>query len=83
VHQPEPSKVEEQPKEKKGRFGFFGKKRTDEDHRSKEEERVTKDKEKPKEERKREEDKDSKEQQEEEKDKVIYLTDEDIEDLLK
>src|SRR5919109_821843 len=84
VHQPEPSKVEEQPKEKKGRFGFFGKKRTNEDHRSKEEERVTKDKENPKQERKREEeDKDSKEQQEEEKDKVIYLTDEDIEDLLK
>ncbi|HET6780162.1 MAG TPA: signal recognition particle-docking protein FtsY [Nitrososphaera sp.] len=83
AHQPEPSKVEEQPKEKKGRFGFFGKKRTDEDHRSKTEERLTKDEEKPKEESKREEDKDSKEQQEEQKDKVIYLTDEDIEDLLK
>jgi fused signal recognition particle receptor len=106
VHQPDPSKVEEQPKEKKGRFGFFGKKKTDEDHRSKEEEKekdkkeerkleekrateeeeeewLTKDKENQKEERKREEDKDSKEQQEEEKDKVIYLTDEDIEDLLK
>src|SRR5688572_21233280 len=37
VHQPEPSKVKEQPKEKKSRFGFFGKKRTNED-RSKEEE---------------------------------------------
>jgi fused signal recognition particle receptor len=106
VHQLDPSKVEEQPKEKKGRFGFFGKKKTDEDHRSKEEEEekdkkekrkleekrareeeeeewLTKDKENQKEERKREEDKDSKEQQEEEKDKLIYLTDEDIEDLLK
>jgi fused signal recognition particle receptor len=115
VHQLEPSKVEGQPKEKKGRFGFFGRKRTDEDHRSKEEEeekdkkekrkleekrareeeeerarleeqeqeeRLTKDKEKQEEERKREEDRNSKEQQEE-KDKVIYLTDEDIEDLLK
>ena len=37
VHQPEASNVKEQPKEKKSRFGFFGKKRTNED-RSKEEE---------------------------------------------
>jgi fused signal recognition particle receptor len=114
VHQPEPTKIEEQPKEKKGRFGFFGKKRTNEDGRKKEgeeedkkekrrleekrsgeeeegarlgeegeEERHAVDKQKQKEERKQEEDKDSKEQQGEEKDKVIYLTDEDIEDLLK
>jgi fused signal recognition particle receptor len=113
VHQPEPTKIEEQPKEKKGRFGFFGKKRTDEDQSKKEEEEGDKkekrrleekrsreeeerarrgkeeeerhavDKQKQKEERKQEEDMDSKEQQGEEKDKVIYLTDEDIEDLLK
>jgi fused signal recognition particle receptor len=110
--QPEPPKVEEQLKEKKGRFGFFGKKRTNDD-RSKgeedkkekrrleekqaqeeeeeerarleeeEEERRRTDKEKQKEEAKQEEDRVSKEQQEEEKDKTIYLTDEDIEDLLK
>src|ERR687897_2669448 len=36
LHQPEPSNVKEQPKEKKSRFGFFGKKRNGED-RSKEE----------------------------------------------
>src|SRR5215218_9026276 len=121
VDQPEPPKVEEQPKEKKGRFGFFGKKRTNDDRSKEEEERKDKkekrrleekrakeeeeerarlkeeeeeeekleeerhttDKEKQKEETKREEDKDNKEQQGEEKDKTIYLTDEDIEDLLK
>lgn len=104
--QPEPPKVQEQPKEKKGRFGFFGKKRNnddrskeeDEDKKKKrrleekrakeeeeeEEERHTTDKEKQREEREQEEDKESKEQQEEgEKDKTIYLTDEDIEELLK
>jgi fused signal recognition particle receptor len=120
VDQPEPPKVEEQPKEKKGRFGFFGKKRTNDDRSKEEEERKDKkekrrleekrakeeeeerarlkeeeeeekleeerhttDKEKQKEETKREEDKDNKEQQGEEKGKTIYLTDEDIEDLLK
>jgi fused signal recognition particle receptor len=86
VQQPEPSKVEGQPKEKKGGFGFFGRKRTEENHRSKAEERLTKGKEKSEEESKREKkdkDDESKEQQEEQKDKVIYLTDEDIEDLLK
>jgi fused signal recognition particle receptor len=101
VDQPELPTVEEQPKEKKGRFGFFGKKRTNDDRSKEEEERKDK-KEKRRleekrakeeeeerarlkeEERKREEDNDSKEQQgEEEKDKTIYLTDEDIEDLLK
>jgi fused signal recognition particle receptor len=102
VDQPEIPMVEEQPKEKKGRFGFFGKKRTkddrskeEEDNKEKhrpeekrakeeeEEELYTTAKEKQEEERKREEDKDNKEQQGEEKDKTIYLTDEDIEDLLK
>jgi fused signal recognition particle receptor len=111
VHMLEPDKVKEQPKEKKSRFGFFGKKRTNED-RSKEQEEETDKKAKYKleekwggekheeeekenerasleeEERQRSdkerslrEDKDSKEQEEE--DKVVYLTDEDIEDLLK
>ena len=112
VHMLEPDKVKEQPKEKKSRFGFFGKKRTNED-RSKEQEEETDKKgkhkleekwggEKQEEEEEKEnesasleeeekqrsdkerslrEDKDSKEQEEE--DKVVYLTDEDIEDLLK
>lgn len=115
VHMLEPDKVKEQPKEKKSRFGFFGKKRTNED-RSKEQEEETdkkgkhkleekwggekqeeEEEEKEKEnerasleeeerqrsdkERSLREDKDSKEQEEE--DKVVYLTDEDIEDLLK
>ena len=111
VHMLEPDKVKEQPKEKKSRFGFFGKKRTNED-RSKEQEEETDKKgkhkleekwggEKQEEEEEKEnesasleeeekqrsdkerslrEDKDSKEQEE---DKVVYLTDEDIEDLLK
>jgi fused signal recognition particle receptor len=105
VHQPEPYKVKEQPKEKKSRFGFFGKKRTDQDpSKEEEEESDKKKKDKPeqkwKEERENEstrlkeeeeeqtsdkkrnlgEDKDTKEK---EVDKVVYLTDEDIEDLLK
>jgi fused signal recognition particle receptor len=109
VHQPEASKVKEQPKEKRSRFGLFGKKATNEDRskeeeeeeegdkkekykleekwageeeeeeneraRLKEEEAQTSDKE-----RNLREDKDTKEQEE---DKVVYLTDEDIEDLLK
>jgi fused signal recognition particle receptor len=111
VHQPEPSKVKEQPKEKKSRFGFFGKKRTNEDRSKEEEEEEVDKKEKYKleekwagkeeeeeeeeneraslkeeegqtseKERNLREDKDTKEQ---EQDKVVYLTDEDIEDLLK
>jgi fused signal recognition particle receptor len=97
-----PSEVE-QPKEKKGRFGLFGKKKSDEDRRKEEEEkhrreeqrgkeeeekertnaeeeerqRIEKEKEEKK--KKRKEDKDT----EQEENKVIYLTDEDIEDLLK
>jgi fused signal recognition particle receptor len=105
---PDPYKVKEQPKEKKSRFGFFGKKRASESH-SKEEEEKGDNKENHKLQEKRpgekeaeeqaaslkeeeeqtsekerslQEDKDAKEQQEE-KDKVVYLTDEDIEDLLK
>src|SRR5918997_1653814 len=111
VHQPEPYKLKEQPKEKKSRFGFFGKKRTNED-RSKEaidkkdnykykpEEKSAAEEQEEEEEKGNEraklkeeeaqrsdkqrnlrEDKETKEQ--EEQDKVVYLTDEDIEDLLK
>ena len=108
LHQPEPSSVKEQPKEKKSRFGFFGKKRTDEEHSKKAEQEADKNErhkleekwvgggeeevddrarlkqeegQTSNEERKLQEDKDTKEQKEE--DKVVYLTDEDIEDLLK
>ncbi|MCY1153931.1 MAG: ftsY [Nitrososphaera sp.] len=103
LHQPEQSKSEEHRKEKKSRFGFFGKKRSDEDRskeegdnkekhkleekrageeedentRLKHEEAQTSDKE-----RNLQQDKGAKEQKQEE-DKVVYLTDEDIEDLLK
>jgi fused signal recognition particle receptor len=101
AQQPEPYKVkEQQPKEKKSRFGFFGKKRASEGRTKEEEEKVdNKENNKPREERAEEkgaeeeaqtrnkdrnleEDKDTREQ-EDEKDKVVYLTDEDIEDLLK
>src|SRR5215210_5663010 len=102
VQQPEPYKVKEQqqPKEKKSRFGFFGKKRASEDRSKEEEEKgdnneYNKPQEKQAEEkgvevevqtndkdRNPKEDKHTREQ-EDEKDKVVYLTDEDIEDLLK
>jgi fused signal recognition particle receptor len=101
----EASEIKEQPKEKKSRFGFFGKKRTDPDRGEEEgdkkqkpklEEKWTDEqnegatlKEEEEEEgqsnerqRNVREDKDTKEQ-EAEQDKVVYLTDEDIEDLLK
>ena len=110
VHQPEPYKLKEQPKEKKSRFGFFGKKRTNEDRSKEEIDKKDNYKYKPKEksaaeeqeeeekgneraklkeeeaqrsdkQRNLREDKETKEQ--EEQDKVVYLTDEDIEDLLK
>lgn len=109
VREPEASKVKEQPKEKKSRFGFFGKKRTGEDHSTEEadkkekyklEEKLAGEQEQEQEEeeenerarpmeeegqtsdkeRDRGQAKDTKEQEEE---KVVYLTDEDIEDLLK
>ncbi|HUG96882.1 MAG TPA: signal recognition particle-docking protein FtsY [Nitrososphaera sp.] len=97
--EPLPSKIEE-PKEKKSKFGLFGRKKTDEDRKKEEDEkrkrepeqaregeekakleeeerqRVEKEKEEKK---KRKEDKDTDKQD----DKVIYLTDDDIEDLLK
>lgn len=92
-----PPKLEEQ-KEKKARFGLFGgKKKTDQD-RKEEDEKHKREQERAKEEeerarlqeeerqrvenekeKKRKEDKDTGKQE----DKVIYLTDEDIEDLLK
>ena len=102
--QPSPGK-EEQPKEKKSRFGFFGRKRTEEDGTNKEnkklekkqepEEKMLEDEEKAeivkvKQEQRqtrvkgsdlREGDDDTKHEEGEEK--VVYLTDEDIEDLLK
>jgi fused signal recognition particle receptor len=112
VHQPEPYKVKEQPKEKKSRFGFFGKKKTNKDHSKEEEEEEEQEEESDKKEkykleekwagedeeenesaklkeeegqtsdkeRELREDKGTKEQEE---DKIVYLTDEDIEDLLK
>lgn len=97
--EPLPPKIEEL-KEKKGKFGLFGRKKTDEDRKKEEDEkrkreqeqaregeektkleeeerqRVEKEKEEKK---KRKEDKDTDKQE----DKVIYLTDDDIEDLLK
>jgi fused signal recognition particle receptor len=111
LHQPEPYKVKDQLKEKKSRFGFFGRKGTNQDRSKEEKEEVDKKKKYELEEKwageeqeegkenerarmKEEEgqrtdkernlrkDKDTKEQEEEE-DKVVYLTDEDIEDLLK
>jgi len=105
LHQPETSQVkEEQPKEKKRRFGFFGKKRTEEDHDKKEsnkkeekhelEEKLVEDEKeeepaKVKQDQRQirdhesnlQEDNDTKQKEGEEK--VVYLTDEDIEDLLK
>ncbi len=102
---PEPVRAE--PKEKKGHFDFFGRKREDEDkeedrkreekqrkeeekHRQEEEKRKKKEdderRKREEEERKRRE-KEEKKKRKDDKDKkeeeVVYLTDEDIEDLLK
>ena len=105
LHQAETSQVKEkQPKEKKRRFGFFGKKRTEEDRDKKEtnkreekhelEEKLVEDEKeeepaKVKQDQRQirdhesnlQEDNDTKQKEGEEK--VVYLTDEDIEDLLK
>jgi len=96
---PLPPKAEE-PKEKRGKFGLFNRKKTDEDRkkgddqkRQREEEQAREEEKKAKleeeerqrvekekeDKKKRKEDKDTDDQ----KDKVIYLTDDDIEDLLK
>ncbi|MDQ5863363.1 MAG: signal recognition particle-docking protein FtsY [Thermoproteota archaeon] len=105
LHHLQPSPVkEEQPKEKKSRFGFFGRKRTEEEGTNKENEKLEK-KHEPEEKLLEDDEKaesvnvkqeqrhirgkgsnlregdDTK--QEEAEDKVVYLTDEDIEDLLK
>ncbi len=88
-------KIEEPPKEKKSRFSLFGgKKKTDDDRKKKEEEekRRREEEERAREEEERarlEEEEEEKKKRKEDKgtgeqeDKVIYLTDEDIEDLLK
>ncbi|AFU59360.1 signal recognition particle receptor FtsY [Candidatus Nitrososphaera gargensis Ga9.2] len=88
-------KIEEPPKEKKSRFSLFGgKKKTDDDRKKKEEEekRCREEEERAREEEERarlEEEEEEKKKRKEDKgtgeqeDKVIYLTDEDIEDLLK
>jgi fused signal recognition particle receptor len=105
LHQPETSQVkEEQPKEKKRRFGLFGKKRTEEDRDKKEsnkkeekhelEEKLVEDEKeeetaKVKQDQRQIRDHESNLQehndtkQKEGEEKVVYLTDEDIEDLLK
>jgi len=104
LQQPEPSRAkeeEEQPKEKRSRFGFFGKKRTGQDRSNKENSKKEEERDdlaldenkreraKVKQEHEQtrdkksnvQEDNDAKQEQGEEK--VVYLTDEDIEDLLK
>jgi fused signal recognition particle receptor len=105
LHHLQPSPVkEEQPKEKKSRFGFFGRKRTEEDGTNKENKNLEK-KHEPEEKQLEDDEKaesvnvkqeqrhirgkgsnlreDDDTKQEEAEDKVVYLTDEDIEDLLK
>jgi fused signal recognition particle receptor len=97
--EPLPPKIEE-PKEKKGKIGLFGRKKTDEDRKKEEDEKRRREQEQAREEeekakleeeerqrvekekeekKKRKEDKDTDKQE----DQVIYLTDDDIEDLLK
>jgi fused signal recognition particle receptor len=105
LHHVEPSQVkEEKPKEKKSRFGFFGKKRTEEDpakkqskqdEKGEQEEKLVEDEEEAetanaKQDQRQIRDNESnlKEdnnnpKQEKGEEKVVYLTDEDIEDLLK
>ncbi len=89
---PPPSPVfkEEEPKEeKKGRFGLFGRKKDDkkeEEEKRKEEERRRKEEEerqKAEAKKKEKEEKKKRKDDKEKKEDVVYLTDEDIEDLLK
>lgn len=99
---PAPEPVSAEPEEKKGRFGFFGRKheedkkeeerqrREDEKRRQEEEKRRKKEEDerrkREEEERKRrekEEKKKRKDDKDKKEDEVVYLTDEDIEDLLK
>lgn len=104
LQQPEPARVkeeEEQPKGKRSRFGFFGKKRTGQDRSNKENNKKEEERDdlaedenerqraKVKQEQGKTSDKksnvqeDNEAKQEEGEEKVVYLTDEDIEDLLK
>ena len=88
---PEPVKEasrEEPPKEeKKGRFGLFGKKKDDQKEDEKRKQEELKEKEKEEERKRKEKEKEDKKKRKEDKDtgkdNVVYLTDEDIEDLLK
>lgn len=96
---PAPEPVKAEPEEKKGRFGLFGRKREEdkeEDRKDEEKRRQEEEKRRKKEEderRKREEEERKRREKEEKKkrkddkdkkeDEVVYLTDEDIEDLLK
>jgi fused signal recognition particle receptor len=97
--------TEESPKEKKSRFGFFGKKRTAENHTEKESKnrkeehereeklvegedereiaKLKKEQSETREERNNLQKDNDRKQGEAEEEKVVYLTDEDIEDLLK
>jgi len=91
----QPEWVMVEPKEeKKGRFGFFGRKKGDSPEEGKEGKDEKKRKEKEDEERRKREEEERKHKEKEEKknrkedkdskkDEVVYLTDEDIEDLLK
>jgi fused signal recognition particle receptor len=102
--QPESPRVKEdevQPKEKRSRFGFFGKKRTGQDRSNKENNKKEEERDdlaedeneleraKVKQEQRKTSDKksgvqeDNDAKQKEGEEKVVYLTDEDIEDLLK
>ncbi len=90
--------VQEDSKEKKGRFGGLFKKKTDEERKKEEEQRRKAEEERSRDEaerarleeeeiKKKEKEKDEKKKRKEDKDteedKIVYLTDEDIEDLLK
>jgi hypothetical protein len=95
---PQQPPVQEDSKEKKGRFGGLFKKKTDEERKKEEEQRRKAEEERSRDEaerarleeeeiKKKEKEKDEKKKRKEDKDteeeKVVYLTDEDIEDLLK
>ncbi len=92
---PQPEEAAEEPKEeKKSHFGFFGRKKGDSREEGKEGKDEEKRKEKEDEERRKREEEERKRKEKEEKknrkedknskkDEVVYLTDEDIEDLLK
>jgi fused signal recognition particle receptor len=86
---PQPVLQEEPKEEKKGRFGLFGRKKDDkkeEEEKRKEEERRRKEeeeKQRAEAKKKEKEEKKKRKDDKEKKEDVVYLTDEDIEDLLK